>query len=192
MPTMRRCVRRSSSPKADSHRGADRLRADAADRPIVSASAGCRPVPCSKIRLIYDEPSGGPTVSQGRSFAPGSAADLTIDSCTDSGSPGGLTVITEGPGTQNRGSLALKSDARRCWQPLPRAIRREGSDTTRLHRTELVGGTVLRWRDDRAHTPPGVLTEFGPALRSRVAESIGPERNPRPSCTVQRWRGAIG
>ena len=50
-----------------------------------------------KIALVYDEPFWRADGLSGQSFAPGSAANLTIDSCTDTATPGILSVITEGP-----------------------------------------------------------------------------------------------
>jgi len=37
-----------------------------------------------------------------------------------------------------------------------------------------------------AHTPPGVLTEFGPALREPAAAFTGPEPKPRQDVRVHR------
>ena len=50
--------------------------------------------------------SGEPTACRASPFAPGSPANLTIDSCTDTETPGVLTVITEGPVARQIGELA--------------------------------------------------------------------------------------
>src|SRR5258705_9462033 len=59
-----------------------------------------------KIAMVYDEPFWRADGLSGQSFAPGSPANLTIDSCTDTGNPGVLTVITEGPEAPRLGQLA--------------------------------------------------------------------------------------
>ena len=58
-----------------------------------------------KIALVYDEPFWRADGLSGQSFAPGSAANLTIDSCTPEARPGVLTVITEGPTARRIGRL---------------------------------------------------------------------------------------
>lgn len=117
-----------------------------------------------KIGLIYDEPFWRADGLSGQSFAPGSAANLTIDSCTDSGSPGSLTVITEGPEARKIGKLGV--DERRKAVLAAVAERFGDKALVPLDYIEqnwsaepYSGGGMI------AHTPPGVLTEFGPALR---------------------------
>lgn len=117
-----------------------------------------------KIALVYDEPFWRADGLSGQSFAPGSPANLTIDSCTDTGSPGMLTVITEGPearrigelGADERKSVVLGAVAERfgdkALSPLDYVEQNWAAE-------RYSGGGMI------AHTPPGVLTEFGPALR---------------------------
>jgi monoamine oxidase len=119
---------------------------------------------CFKIALVYDEPFWRADGLSGQSFAPGSPANLTIDSCTDTGTPGVLTVITEGPVARQIGKL---TDDERKKAVLDAVAERFGdkalSPVDYLEQNWAVerysGGAMI------SHTPPGVLTEFGPALR---------------------------
>jgi monoamine oxidase len=117
-----------------------------------------------KIALVYDEPFWRADGLSGQSFAPGSPANLTIDSCTDTGSPGMLTVITEGPVARQIGQL---TEAERKKAVLDAVAERFGDKAL-----SPVDYVEQNWAVERysgggmiAHTPPGVLTEFGPALR---------------------------
>ena len=117
-----------------------------------------------KIALVYDEPFWRADGLSGQSFAPGSAANLTIDSCTDAGSPGILTVITEGPTARRIGRL---TEAERRAAVLDGVAKRFGAQAK-----SPVDYVEQDWAAERysgggmiSHTPPGVLTEFGPALR---------------------------
>ena len=117
-----------------------------------------------KIALIYDEPFWRADGLSGQSFSPGSMANLTIDSCTDTGRPGVLTVITEGPVARQMTKL---TDAGRKEAVLQAVAERFGDKA--LSPTDYV---EQNWSVERysgggmiSHTPPGVLTEFGPALR---------------------------
>lgn len=50
-----------------------------------------------KINIVYDEPFWRADGLTGQSAAPGTPAPVTIDACTDTGTPGVLCVIVEGP-----------------------------------------------------------------------------------------------
>lgn len=117
-----------------------------------------------KIALVYDEPFWRADGLSGQSFAPGSPANLTIDSCTDTARPGVLTVITEGPVA--RRVARLGANARRIV--VLDAVARRFGDKARSP----VDYVEQDWSAERysgggmiSHAPPGVLTEFGPALR---------------------------
>lgn len=117
-----------------------------------------------KIALVYDEPFWRADGLSGQSFAPGSAANLTIDSCTDTGGPGILTAITEGPTARRIGRLTA---AERREAVLDGVAERFGAKAK-----SPVEYLEQDWAAERysgggmiSHTPPGVLTEFGPALR---------------------------
>jgi monoamine oxidase len=117
-----------------------------------------------KIALVYDEPFWRADGLSGQSFAPGSPANLTIDSCTDTGNPGVLTVITEGPVARRMGELTAGERKNAVLD----AVAERFGDKARSP----VDYLEQNWAVERysgggmiAHTPPGVLTEFGPALR---------------------------
>jgi monoamine oxidase len=117
-----------------------------------------------KTSVVYDEPFWRADGLSGQSAAPGTPAAVTIDACTDTGRPGVMCVITEGPTARRLSSL----DA---------AARKEAvlSDLT-----ERFGGKSKSpvdyveqdWSVERysgggmiSHAPPGVLTSFGHTLR---------------------------
>ena len=117
-----------------------------------------------KIALIYDEPFWRADGLSGQSFAPGSLANLTIDSCTDKGTPGSLTVITEGPVAREMTKLG---EAERRQGVLAAVAERFGDKALTPVDYVEQNWTLERYSGGGmiAHTPHGVLTEFGPALR---------------------------
>lgn len=117
-----------------------------------------------KIAVIYDEPFWRADGLSGQSSAPGTPATLTLDACTDTGTPGIMCVITEGPSARQ---LSRLDDADRkaavCGELVDRFGARAGL-TVDYHEQNWTterysGGGML------SHAPTGVLTEFGPALR---------------------------
>jgi monoamine oxidase len=117
-----------------------------------------------KINIVYDEPFWRNDGLSGQSAAPGSPATVTIDASTDAPGRGVMCVIVEGPIARQIGE----------------------SDQTERRRTilaELVGRFGVKaaspvdyieqcWTTERysgggmiSHAPPGVLTQFGHALR---------------------------
>ncbi|MGF6882971.1 monoamine oxidase [Nocardia sp. GAS34] len=117
-----------------------------------------------KISVLYDEPFWRRDGLSGQSAAPGSPATVTIDGCTDAGRPGVLCVISEGPIARQIGRLDA---AERRTAILRELITRFG---------EKAGAPVdyveQDWSAERysgggmlSHTPTGVLTQFGHALR---------------------------
>ncbi len=117
-----------------------------------------------KIALVYDEPFWRADGLSGQSFGSGSAVNLTIDSCTDSGLPGSLTVITEGREARELGKLT--ADQRRKVVLAGVAERFGDKGLSPIDYVEQ-NWTVERYSGGGmiSHAPPGVLTEFGPALR---------------------------
>lgn len=118
-----------------------------------------------KIALVYDEPFWRADGLSGQSFAPRSAANLTIDSCTPTGHPGILTVITEAHDA--RDLCALGAAERR------RAVLNAVAERFGERALTPVDYVEQNWAVERysgggmiSHTPPGVLTEYGPALRA--------------------------
>ncbi|HEX9833830.1 MAG TPA: flavin monoamine oxidase family protein [Mycobacterium sp.] len=117
-----------------------------------------------KIALVYDEPFWRADGLSGQSFAPGSLANLTIDSCTDKGTPGSLTAITEGPVARQ---MTKMSEEERKQGVLAAVAERFGDKALTPVDYVEQNWTIERYSGGGmiAHTPPGVLTEFGPALR---------------------------
>lgn len=118
-----------------------------------------------KIAVVYDEPFWRAAGLSGQSFAPGSAANLTIDSCTPTGDPGILTVITE---AQDARALCRLDDTARRNAVLSAVAERFGDRALAPVDYVEQNWTVERYSGGGmiSHTPPGVLTEFGPALRA--------------------------
>ncbi len=117
-----------------------------------------------KTSVVYDEPFWRADGLSGQSAAPGSPATLTIDACSDVGTPGILCVITEGPAARALGRLA---DAAR-----KATIVRELVDRFGDRAGSLVGYHEQNWGLERysgggmiSHAPTGVLTQFGRELR---------------------------
>jgi len=139
-----------------------------------------------KIALVYDEPFWRADGLSGQSFAPGSPANLTIDSCTDTGSPGVLTVITEGPEARRLGELG---DFVRKGAVLDAVAERFGNKAltpVRLPRAELGGRALLRRWHDRPHP-----TRCAHRIRSRPARTVRAHplgRNRNLSCHVRVHR----
>jgi monoamine oxidase len=117
-----------------------------------------------KINIVYDEPFWRADGLSGQSAAPGTPAPVTIDACTDAGTPGVLCVIVEGPTARDL-----------C--PMPADERRTLILDELAHRFGAKARTPIdfieqNWTTERysgggmiSHAPPGVLTAFGPALR---------------------------
>ncbi|MCC3329511.1 flavin monoamine oxidase family protein [Nocardia abscessus] len=117
-----------------------------------------------KTSVVYDEPFWRADGLSGQSAAPGSPATITIDACTDTGRPGVLCVIIEGPIARQVGRL---DDAERRGAVLGALVerfgRKAGSPVDYIEQNwsaeRYSGGGML------SHAPTGVLTQFGHALR---------------------------
>jgi monoamine oxidase len=117
-----------------------------------------------KVSIVYDEPFWRADGLCGQSAAPGSVATVTIDACTDSGTPGILCVIIEGPiarqydrmGEGERRQAVLDALVERFGARAAKPVEYVEQNWTR---EPYSGGGML------SHAPPGVLTEFGHALR---------------------------
>jgi monoamine oxidase len=117
-----------------------------------------------KINVVYDESFWRSDGLSGQSAAPGTPASVTIDACTDTGTPGVLCVIVEGPVARDLCRLD-PTDRRR--QVLDELVDRFGPKAG-----SPVDFVEQNWSIERysgggmiSHAPPGVLTEFGTALR---------------------------
>jgi monoamine oxidase len=117
-----------------------------------------------KISVVYDEPFWRADGLCGQSAAPGSMATVTIDACTDSGTPGILCVIIEGPIARQYERLDEAERRRAVLDALVERFGAKAANPVEYHeqnwtRERYSGGGML------SHAPPGVLTEFGHALR---------------------------
>ncbi|MBC2639141.1 MULTISPECIES: FAD-dependent oxidoreductase [unclassified Rhodococcus (in: high G+C Gram-positive bacteria)] len=118
----------------------------------------------SKIAVLYDEPFWRADGLSGQSAAPESPATITIDASTDTGRPGVLCVIVEGPVARRMGRLSV---AERKSAVLGELTARFGSKAA-----SPVDYIEQNWSVERysgggmlSHAPTGVLTQFGHTLR---------------------------
>lgn len=117
-----------------------------------------------KTSVIYDEPFWRADGLSGQSAAPGTPATLTIDACTDIGSPGILCAITEGPAARRLTDLDEEQRKATIIGELVHRFGEKASAPVEFHEQNWTldrhsGGGMI------SHTPTGVLTEFGHALR---------------------------
>jgi monoamine oxidase len=118
-----------------------------------------------KISVVYETAFWRTDGLCGQSAAPGSPATLTIDACTDTGTPGIMCVITEGPAARK---LGLLDPAERKAVVVNELVDRFGSKAASPVSYHEQNWTVERYSGGGmiSHAPPGVLTEFGHALRT--------------------------
>ncbi|WKG01075.1 FAD-dependent oxidoreductase [Mycolicibacterium sp. HK-90] len=118
-----------------------------------------------KMSVVYDTAFWRADGLCGQSAAPGSPATLTIDACTDTGVPGIMCVITEGPAARRLGLLDAEQ---RQAVVIGELIDRFGAKAAAPVSYHEQNWTVERYSGGGmiSHAPPGVLTEFGPALRA--------------------------
>lgn len=116
-----------------------------------------------KINIVYDEPFWRNDGLTGQTFAPGTLATLTIDASTDQPRPGVMCVITEG--AEARRYSTMDADER-TNEVLANLVDRFGEKAATP-----VAFLDQDWSVERysgggmlSHCPPGVLTEFGPAI----------------------------
>jgi monoamine oxidase len=117
-----------------------------------------------KISIVYDEPFWRADGLSGQSASPGSPATLTIDACTDTGSPGIMCVITEGPAARR---LTKLDAAERKALVIRELVDRFGGKANANLEFHEQNWTVERYSGGGmlSHAPTGVLTEFGYTLR---------------------------
>ena len=118
-----------------------------------------------KISVVYDEPFWRADGLSGQTVSPGSVATLTIDACTDTGSPGVMCVITEGPAARRLGRLAPADRRAAVMGELVERFGDKAASPVGYHEQDwslepYSGGGMI------SHAPPGVLTEFGYTLRA--------------------------
>ena len=130
-----------------------------------SCTSACRAAPIYKINIVYDEPFWRADGLSGQSAAPGTPAPVTIDASTDAGTPG--RAVRDRRGADRASDV--RSSTRRSADELILAelVERFGDKAA-----SPVDYIEQNWTTERysgggmlSHAPPGVLTEFGPALR---------------------------
>lgn len=117
-----------------------------------------------KTSIFYDEPFWRADGLSGQSAAPNSPATLTIDACTDTGDPGIMCVITEGPAARR---LTKLDEAEQKSILIGEVVDRFGSKAKSPQEFHLQNWTVDRYSGGGmiGHAPTGVLTEYGYTLR---------------------------
>ena len=132
------------------------------DRSCISE---CRAAPIFKINIVYDEPFWRADGLSGQSAAPGRLRRSPSTRAPTRGTPGVLCVIIEGPDRAAVVRARRGERRRRILDRARRAVRRRrpASPVDYIEQNWTIerysGGGMI------SHAPPGVLTEFGPALR---------------------------
>jgi monoamine oxidase len=118
-----------------------------------------------KIALVYDDAFWRADGLSGESVAVGSPVSLTIDGCGPTPPPGILQAFLAGPDAQRWGRLDA---AARRGVVLDAMTRRFGpkAATPREYIEHCWADEVWTRGCFMSHYPPGVLTNFGPALRT--------------------------
>jgi monoamine oxidase len=127
-----------------------------------------------KCHALYDEPFWRNDGLTGQSAAPGTAAAVTLDACMHEIGPGVLCIINEGAAARR---LSLMDTADRKAAIVDALTRRFGRKANSPQEFTQHDWTVERYSGGAmiSHTPPGVLTEFGHAIR--------------PACGRIHWAG---
>jgi monoamine oxidase len=117
-----------------------------------------------KTSIVYDEPFWRAAGLSGQTAAAGSLATLTIDACTDTGTPGVMCVITEGPAARRLSRIAPADRQAALVGELVDRFGDRAATPIDYHEQEwsverYSGGGMI------SHAPTGVLTEFGYTIR---------------------------
>ncbi len=117
-----------------------------------------------KTSIFYDDAFWRADGLSGQSAAPGTPATLTVDACTDTGNPGIMCVITEGPAAR---ALTRLDEADRKAAVIGELVKRFGEKASAPVEYHEQNWSIERYSGGGmiSHTPTGVLTEYGPALR---------------------------
>jgi monoamine oxidase len=120
-----------------------------------------------KVSVMYDEPFWRTDGLNGQSLATTSPIEMTLDASPRSGVPGVLAAFGFGPYARTLG--ALDADERRRLV-LDALVTRFGARAAHPAHYEEIDWAEERWTRGcfMAHMPPGVLTQFGRALRAPV------------------------
>jgi monoamine oxidase len=117
-----------------------------------------------KTSACYEEPFWRTDGLSGQSAAPGSPATLTIDACTNTGNPGIMCAITEGPAARR---LTMLDEAERRAVIIDELVDRFGDKAKTPLEYHEQNWTIDRYSGGGmiGHAPTGVLTEYGYTLR---------------------------
>lgn len=117
-----------------------------------------------KCHALYDEPFWRDDGLTGQTAAPGTAAAVTLDACMHDVGPGILCIVNEGPQAR---TLSAMDAADRKTAIIDALVTRFGPKATSCFDFAQQDWTVERYSGGGmiSHTPPGVLTEFGPAIQ---------------------------
>ncbi|CAN5386071.1 FAD-dependent oxidoreductase [soil metagenome] len=118
-----------------------------------------------KCHAVYETPFWRADGLTGQSAAPGTAAAVTIDACNHTADLGLLCIINEGPAARK---LTAMDPADRRAAMVAALSERFGPKAGAPIDFTQQDWTVERYSGGGmiSHAPPGVLTEFGPALRA--------------------------
>ncbi|KMO67454.1 MAG: FAD-dependent oxidoreductase [Mycolicibacterium rufum] len=127
-----------------------------------------------KCHALYDEPFWRADGLTGQSAAPGTAAAVTIDAGMHEEGPGVLAIVTEGPTARTLSRMAPADRRAAIIDALAHRFGPKASVPIEFTQQDWTaeqysGGGMI------SHAPPGVLTEFGHALR--------------PACGRIHWAG---
>lgn len=119
----------------------------------------------TKTIVVYDEPFWRRDGFSGQTAEPGSAAEVTIDASSSSGSPGVIAAFTFGPVAQRQGALDAGARRKTVLDALtarlgPRAAKPAEFVETSWWAEEWSRGCSM------AHFTMGALTRYGPLLRA--------------------------
>jgi monoamine oxidase len=120
-----------------------------------------------KIAAVYDEPFWRADGLSGQTVAPDSLVELTLDASPETGAPGVIAAFAFGP---RANTLSTYVDAQRRQFVLAALVERFGRKASAPRYYEEHDWSRERWTEGcyLAHLPPGVMTQFGAALRAPV------------------------
>jgi monoamine oxidase len=140
---------------------------------------------------VYDEPFWRADGLSGHAIALNSPVSYSIDMSPESGRPGMLSSYASGPAGRALGRM----DAAERWRKFLDALeaRFGPKAATPTHYIE-ADWAKEEWTQGGmiTHFPPGVLTEFGPALRAGRAHPLGLHRDGDDLARPDRGRRALG
>jgi monoamine oxidase len=117
--------------------------------------------------IVYDEPFWRTDGLTGQSFALNDPVGGTLDGSTDSGKPGILIGLSSGSQARALAHLSAADRRKAILDSLARRFGPQAASPVEYHEHDWANEIWSRGCFG-AHFPPGVLTNFGPALRAPV------------------------